>query len=738
MDTKLKKSHKLTTILITLCILIPAFLITSLYPRISSAMQQKQKEEYEEYLEDYGHDGVEWEVDEQFLNYAMEASYYIYGGLLQEATGELVDFRVADWAGWKKDYQYMEEMFAYSATYDHDNRTTGTGKGNMNDSENIGYLRLVFDDQGNLGENIQVDEIGNNNVWIVSHDDYTYHFKAMESVEQYERNVRAYETANEVEIDEEQLKPKNFEITFALREDWERGMVWVEDYFYVYTEGLMYDVGVIWIMLAGIVFVALMAFVLPFFKGLRTGWEKLFCIPFEIIVGLGVGAVFGFIGMFYAMGETCMLTKYPSFEILDAAVGGNVTYGALLAANMLGWALCFFVEYIVITSIRQLLFRPVYYLKHRLLLLIILRWIKNRFVKVCHRLARVDLKEKRNRIILIVVLINFAIIAGAYSLIFFVTYITTWYAMDEMLFIMWIFGMLILVAYSVALYILLYRYCEKLFKQYNSILNATTQMAEGNLKISLEESLGIFQPIGDSLEKVQQGFEKAVVEEAKSQSMKTELITNVSHDLKTPLTAIITYVDLLRKEDITEDERKAYVDTLDKKSQRLKVLIEDLFEVSKAQSGKVQMNFMDVDVVSLLKQVKSEMEDQLTASDLTFRWNMPEEKVILSLDGQRTYRVFENLISNALKYSMPHSRVYVDVENAKDVVKVIFRNTSAQELDFDPERLTERFVRGDASRKSEGSGLGLAIAKSFVELQNGIFKIEVDGDLFKVILTWSK
>ena len=701
-------------------------------------MQHKQKEEYEEYLEDYGHDGVEWEVDEQFLNYAMEASYYIYGGLLQEATGELVDFRVVDWAGWKNDYQYMEEMFAYSATYDHDNRTTGTGKGNLNDSENIGYLTLTFDEQGNLGENIQVEEIGNNNVWIINHDDYTYHFKAMESVEQYLRNVRAYETEKNVEINEEQLKPKNFEITFALREDWERDMVWLVDYYNVYTEGLMIDVGVVWIMLAGILFVALMAFVLPFFKGLHTGWEKLFCIPFEIIVGLGVGAVAGFIGMFYAMGETCMLTEYPSFEIIDTAIGGNVTYGALLAANMLGWALCFFVEYIVITSVRQLLFRPIYYLKHRLLLLIIFRWIRIQCVKFFKRLSRIDLREKRNKSILVVVLVNFVIIAGACSLLFFVAYVTAWYAMDDFYVIMWILTMLTLVVYSVALYIFLYNYSEKLYKQYNSVLNATNQMAEGNLKISLEEELGIFQPIGDSLEKVQQGFEKAVVEEAKSQSMKTELITNVSHDLKTPLTAIITYVDLLKKEDTTEDERKVYIDTLDKKSQRLKVLIEDLFEVSKAQSGNVQMNFMDVDVVSLMKQVKSEMEDRLEVSDLTFRWNLPEEKVMLSLDGQRTYRVFENLISNALKYSMPYSRVYVDVENCDSDVRVVFRNTSAQELDFDPERLTERFVRGDVSRKSEGSGLGLAIAKSFVELQKGKFKIEVDGDLFKVILTWKK
>ena len=498
----------------------------------------------------------------------------------------------------------------------------------------------------------------------------------------------------------------------------------------------MYDVGVIWIMLAGILFVALMAFVLPFFKGLRTGWEKLFCIPFEIVVGLGIGAVFGFIGMFYAMGETCMLTDYPTFEILDMIVGSNVTYGVLLAVNMIGWAFCFFVEYIVITSVRQLLFKPVYYLKHRLLILLILRWVKNQCVKFYKQLSRIDLKEKRNKTILITVLINFAIIAGGFSLLIFIA--SLWAFFDEFLFFVWLFAMLILVVYSVVLYIFLYNYSEKLNKQYISVLDATNQMAEGDLKISLEEDLGVFQPIGESLEKVQQGFEKAVVEEAKSQSMKTELITNVSHDLKTPLTAIITYVDLLKKEDTTEDERKVYIDTLDKKSQRLKVLIEDLFEVSKAQSGNVQMNFMDVDIVSLLKQVKSEMEDSLEASDLTFRWNLPEEKVMLSLDGQRTYRVFENLISNALKYSMPYSRVYVDVENEKDVVKVIFRNTSAQELDFDPERLTERFVRGDASRKSEGSGLGLAIAKSFVELQNGKFKIEVDGDLFKVILTWNK
>lgn len=263
-------------------------------------------------------------------------------------------------------------------------------------------------------------------------------------------------------------------------------------------------------------------------------------------------------------------------------------------------------------------------------------------------------------------------------------------------------------------------------------------MADGNLKIQLEEDLGMFHPIGESLEKVQQGFAKAVAEEAKSQSMKTELITNVSHDLKTPLTAIITYVDLLKKEGLTEEERDSYIGTIDQKSQRLKVLIEDLFEVSKANSGNIQMHFMDVDVVNLMKQVRLEMEEKIADSNLNFRWNLPDKRILLSLDGSRTYRIFENLLNNILKYSMPRTRVYIDILEQGEEVHILFRNISAVELEGDVYQLTDRFVRGDTSRNTEGSGLGLAIVKSFVELQNGKLQIEVDGDLFKVLIIWKK
>ena len=174
------------------------------------------------------------------------------------------------------------------------------------------------------------------------------------------------------------------------------------------------------------------------------------------------------------------------------------------------------------------------------------------------------------------------------------------------------------------------------------------------------------------------------------------------------------------------------------KAQRLKVLIEDLFEVSKAQSGNIQLNMMDVDVVSLMKQLRLEMEDKIADSNLLFRWNLPEEKVVLRLDGQKTYRIFENLLTNVLKYAMPGSRVFVDIINSETQVQIVYKNVSSIELNSETEHLTERFVRGDASRNSEGSGLGLAIVKSFAEVQGGDFGIEVDGDLFKAILTWKK
>ncbi|MFR9070267.1 MAG: sensor histidine kinase [Paraclostridium sp.] len=275
-------------------------------------------------------------------------------------------------------------------------------------------------------------------------------------------------------------------------------------------------------------------------------------------------------------------------------------------------------------------------------------------------------------------------------------------------------------------------------KDYKKLLNITKDIANGNLNTNLEEDLGTFNLLKNEIGNIQIGFKKAVDEEVKSQKMKTELISNVSHDLKTPLTSIITYVDLLKDENLSDEKRKLYIDTLDRKSERLRVLIDDLFEVSKANSGNVSLNIVDVDIVSLMKQTLLEVEDKMKSSNLTLRNNFPDEKVILKLDSQRMFRVFENLLINITKYAMPNSRVYIDIIDKTNKVEISFKNMTAEEITFNVNELVERFVRGDKARNTEGSGLGLAIAKSFVELQGGSIDVSIDGDLFKVVIVLKK
>jgi len=302
---------------------------------------------------------------------------------------------------------------------------------------------------------------------------------------------------------------------------------------------------------------------------------------------------------------------------------------------------------------------------------------------------------------------------------------------------MWLSGWIALAAYSVALYFILKKYISRIQMQYGKMLEVTNSIAEGNLNTVFDEDLGIFESYKEELYRIQEGFRKAVDEEVKSQRMKTELITNVSHDLKTPLTAITTYIDLLKEENITEAQRKEYLGVLEKKSLRLKTLIEDLFEVSKANSRNVTVNLVEVDICNLLRQVYLEYEDRAEESGLIFRFRMPEEKILLKLDSQKTYRIFENLYINIIKYAMTGTRVYISLEPEEKEVRIELKNMSASELQVEPDELTERFVRGDSARNTEGSGLGLAIAKSFVQVQGGRMEVSVDGDLFKVVL-WFK
>ena len=738
MDTKLKKTHKLTTLIISLIVLIPALILTALYPRM--------EEQYFEKREKYGDDTEEYvdsyycEIEDNFVNYAVEATYYLYAEMLQAMHPETeVRIDALDEYEWYTDYNRIDAETSYYVEYQSDEKTdfrTNTEedlKGfveepteelqqNLRNEGYVAYLTFDFDAFGKL-RNIEFEGLPGS-----EYDFYGDPYADVKaSVAQYERNVTEYNNMYGEDIVAKELLPKSIRGVFLIHEN--SSFIWEysEGYYSHITssEEIYLENGVMYIIAILAVFVALMALVLPFFKQLDTGLEKLFSMPFEINAVLCMAAA----GMAALMFEAMCFSRFADiqaaiaqdsagFEIIGYVMSAQLVYGIVLVLNFLGWAACFLMEYIVVANVRQFFSAPKYYLKHRLLIVGVFRWIVKKLRQLYHWVTAIDITYGLNKSIIKVVLVNFVVLT--------------------IFCCMWFFGLAGLILYSIALYVILRKYGEKLQRQYQSVLRVTEGMADGNLKITMEEDLGVFKPLGESLEQVQEGFAKAVREEAKSQNMKTELITNVSHDLKTPLTAIITYVDLLKQEGITEEQRASYIETLDQKSQRLKVLIEDLFEISKANSGNVKMNFMDVDVVNLLKQVRLEMEDKIMNSDLTFRWNFPEEKIILSLDGQRTYRIFENLLNNILKYAMPGSRVYVDVKNLEKEVEIIFRNISASELDYNVEHLTDRFVRGDSSRNTEGSGLGLAIVKSFVELQHGTFRIEVDGDLFKAIIIWKK
>ncbi|MGO1060661.1 sensor histidine kinase [Planococcus sp. FY231025] len=276
----------------------------------------------------------------------------------------------------------------------------------------------------------------------------------------------------------------------------------------------------------------------------------------------------------------------------------------------------------------------------------------------------------------------------------------------------------------------------KRFGYLNVLMQETEAMAMGQLNQPVPVSGN--SPLANharQLNRLKEGVRVSMTEQAKSERLKTELITNVSHDLRTPLTSIITYTDLLKAPDLSDEDRLSYAAILDRKSQRLKTLIEDLFEVSKMASGNMELQRSKLDVAQLLQQALAEHAEDICQSGLDFRVSLPERPIQVYADGQKWWRVLDNLILNAIKYALPGTRVYVTLEEMEGQAQFIIKNITRYELGENPDELFERFKRGDASRQTEGSGLGLAIAQSIVELHGGTMKIEVDGDLFKVTVT---
>lgn len=480
----------------------------------------------------------------------------------------------------------------------------------------------------------------------------------------------------------------------------------------------------IWIMMAAFSLMGVAAFIVGLVKPFALTERKWAACPFEIVFFVGYLAFcFMLEGLSYMTGPTELVWYSVTGEFAQELqthlqFSPDGAGAVVLTCNALLWIALFAFEWWLVISAESVFtlgFRR--WFRDRTLTGRLLLCIRNGGRKLCRAVEAVDFRDKPTRLMVKIVAVNFLVLS--------------------VMSMLWFYGIFGILLYSAALFFVMRRIYGNMQEKYAILLDAAGRMAEGDLEVEIQEDLGIFEPLKGEFARIQGGFRKAVEAEVRSRSMKTELITNVSHDLKTPLTAIITYVNLLKDKNITPQERDSYIQVLDQKSMRLKSLIEDLFEISKANSNNVTLNLMDVDVVSLMKQVRLEMDDKIASSGIDFRFQLPDHKVILRLDSDKTYRIFENLLVNIVKYGLAGTRAYVEIEENESQVIISMKNISAAELSGEQD-LTERFVRGDASRNTEGSGLGLAIAGSFARLQKGEMEVSVEADLFKVCLRWKK
>ncbi len=511
------------------------------------------------------------------------------------------------------------------------------------------------------------------------------------------------ETSNPYFMSSELAPIKNMTFIYGIPKGSTAGFDYGSGYYATSTISIFYE-SIVVLLLTGVTILIPLAGLNQF--KLIKGWFKW---PLEIVSIISTGLI----GVYLLMIELIhsVISNPPFLLELSEKFSVNLTF----IQNLSLWFMLLLVTFMTLLYFKQLIVQG----GRRTMRQNCWCYRLGRFIyRQGKRLTEVDLKEENTKKLALFIFIQAILV----SLCCFG----------------WFFGVFGVIIYSVGLYIFLRKHLLTLQQNYATLSQVTEALADGNLEVEMNQDLGIFNAFKEEIMAIQDGFKKAVNEEVRSQKMRSDLIANVSHDLKTPLTSIITYTDLLKDETLSKEKREQYLQTLDQKAQRLKVLIEDLFEMSKASSGNITMNLQEVEVTSLMKQTLLELEDKIQDANLMIRRQFPAHKVILKLDSERTFRVFDNLILNMTKYAMPGTRAYIEILDQSEVVQIVFKNMSADELCVSAQELTERFVRGDQSRHTEGSGLGLAISKSFVELQGGSLDIQIDGDLFKVIITFTK
>lgn len=523
------------------------------------------------------------------------------------------------------------------------------------------------------------------------------------------RNAIYYEGSNSNDYIDSIVPPNNMKLSFQIHQD----LVPDGTVFYMLTEEGHYLVVAVGYITVLAIILAIFIFAYPtsyseeslHFKAIKK-WKFEILAVLYFLASLAIGVV----SMF-----AIMLSFNYDISSFIPTLTTNQGYAVTISLNILMWIIISTIICSMLFNIKYIFYKGfIKYFKEDTILGNIIIWSKHKL----NQITSFDLHDNLHKTILISV----AILGVALYLITFMFPFT--------------FFLLIFVLVGLALW--LKRKADAIQANYFELLNATKQLSQGNLDIEINNDLGVFNSLKDEFNNLKVGFKKAVDEETKSQNMKTELISNVSHDLKTPITCIKNYVYLLEEENLDEETRQDYIKNLKQYTNRLTVLIEDLFEVSKVNSGNITLNPQELDIVALLDQCIVESEDQLKEKNLSVIKHTPLDSVTLNLDSDKTYRILENLLSNIGKYSLENSRVYIDLIDTEDSVDIIFKNISQEEMNFSKDEIVERFVRGDKSRHESGSGLGLAIAKSFTEAQNGTFDINIDGDLFKVILTFKK
>ena len=530
LDTKLKKMRNLKVLIITLTVLLPATLLVALYPRMGQVYEQKVKEleaqenavELEESIDDiismesspeeFPAD-AEYELGTNFVNYAMEAGYYLYGQIQQDISKRAVDFSVLDYYGWINDYYTLADQCDYYVEYqsissnsahsdingrsqseydlsalllEKQNAERNYVEKQLQADGKLGYLVLEFDEYGNISD-VRFTGFGN----IINVGSLYQHAK--ESVSQYENNVAYYNEIDgkKAKVNPLELQPKNFRAVFVVDEDSQfviYRMAMITEQYQYQPHHIFSLMGVEWLLVAALVFVALVAFILPFFKKLNTGWEKIFSIPAEIICIIIACACGGVALMHEVMVNSCYpvlmetLELYGEINIIGYNVTPDTVYNIMLGVNFIGWAIVFFLEYISVSAVRQFLFRPLYYLKTRVLCVRICKWLWSLCKRAYHYVTEINIGKGLNKSIWKVVIVN-ALIIGVCCCFWFMGWI----------------GVLI---YSVILYVILRKSGFKLQSRYEAVLNATKEMAGGNLRTEVPTDLGVFSELGEELTKV--------------------------------------------------------------------------------------------------------------------------------------------------------------------------------------------------------------------------------------------